>query len=444
MIRHARTIILCLVLLSVSVCLSSDAFAAEPRRITLEEAWALAIGSNEDVRIAAEGMRQSGFSIAKATSKILPTVTAEGSYTMYTEEKSSGSFVTQPENASKLELKVTQPLYSGGKEWAYRRQAKYGYESSREGFELAKDGVALSTAKSYYSILKALRDFEIKKAALKRADERKKVASARFAVGDVTKSAVLRAEAESAGAEAELIKAKENLRDSKDSLKRLIGVDGDFEVVEPSARSYGAGSLDEYIAKAVEGRRDLRQAALSERSATEGIKYARGSFYPSLKLDGSYAVREQDPETTFFQADSASATVTLTFPIFEGFLRKAELDEASSKLREAELEKLSLRRDIEVEVRDAYNNLEYFKAVIKSLEKRLSFAEEDYAMVFEQFKYGLATTVDVIDADANLISAQSSLSNARYDSELAILNLKYAIGALFEETSKAVKQNVQP
>lgn len=441
MIRHARIITVCLVLLYVSFCFSNAALAGESRRITLEEAWALAIGSNEDVRIAAEGVRQSGFSINKATSKILPTVTAEGSYTMYTEEKSSGSFVTQSENASKVEIKVTQPLYSGGREWATRRQAKYGYESSREGFELAKDGTALSTAKGYYSILKALRDFEIKKSALKRADERRKVASARFAVGDVTKSAVLRAEAESAGAEAELIKAKENLRDSKDSLKRLMGVDGDFEVVEPTARSYGAGSLEEYIAKAVEGRRDLRQAALSERSATEGVKYARGSFYPSLKLDGSYAVREQDPQTTFFQADSASATVTLTFPLFEGFLRRAELDEASSKLREAELEKLSLRRDIEVEVRDAYNNLEYFKAVIKSLEKRLSFAEEDYTMVFEQFKYGLATTVDVIDADANLISAQSSLMNARYDSELAILNLKYATGTMSEETAKAANEN---
>ena len=86
MVRHARIITVCLVL--VSVYFSSDAFAGELRRITLEEAWALAIGSNEDVRIAAEGVRQSGFSINKTTSKILPTITAEG-YTMYTEEKSS-------------------------------------------------------------------------------------------------------------------------------------------------------------------------------------------------------------------------------------------------------------------------------------------------------------------------------------------------------------------
>ncbi|MBI2414175.1 MAG: TolC family protein [Deltaproteobacteria bacterium] len=413
--------------------------AEEPRRVTLEEAWALAIGSNESVSIAAEGVRQSDFSITKATSKILPTVTAEGSYTRYSEQKSSGSFVIQPDTASRVELKVSQPLYSGGREFATRRQARYGYESSREGFELAKEGTVLSTAQAYYSVLKALRDVEIKKSALKRAEERLKVASARFAVGEVTKSAVLRAEAESAGAEAELIKSEDNLRDSNDNLKRLIGVEGEIEVGEPAKRSYTQAKLDEYLAKAVEGRRDLKQAVLSERSASEGVKYAKGSFYPSLKLEGSYALREQDPETTFFQADSASATVTLTFPLFEGFLRKAELDEASSKLRAAELERLSLRRDLEVEVRDAYNNLEYYRALIKSLEKQLSFAEEDYTMVFEQFKYGLATTVDVIDADTNLISAQSSLTNARYDSELAVLNLKYATGTLHEETSKAVE-----
>lgn len=440
MVRHARGVI-CLVLLAVSFCFSRAAFAGEPRRVTLEEAWALAIGSNESVRIAAEGVRQSDLSITKATSKILPTVTAEGSYTRYSEQKSSGSFVTQPDTASRVELKVSQPLYSGGREWANRRQAKYGYESSKEGFELAKEGTVFSTAQAYYSVLKALRDVEIKRSALKRADERLKVASARFAVGEVTKSAVLRAEAESAGAEAELIKSEDNLRDSNDNLKRLIGVEGEIEVVEPAKRSYAEAKLDEYLAKAVEGRRDLKQAVLSERSASEGVKYARGSFYPSLKLEGSYALREQDPETTFFQADSASATVTLTFPLFEGFLRKAELDEASSKLRAAELERLSVRRDLEVEVRDAYNNLEYFKALIRSLEKRLSFAEEDYAMVFEQFKYGLATTVDVIDADTNLISAQSALTNARYDSELAVLNLKYTTGTLFDETSKAVKEN---
>ncbi len=441
MARHARAIAFCLVLLAVPFYFSPGAFAEGPRRITLEEAWALAVGSNEDVRIAAEGVRQSDLSISKATSRMLPTVTAEGSYTMYSEEKSSGSFVTQPETASKMELKVSQPLYSGGKEWANRRQAKYGYESSREGLELAKDGTVLSTAEAYFSVLKALRDVEIKKAALKRADERGKVASARFTVGEVTKSAVLRAEAESAEAESELIKSEDGLRDANDNLKRLIGVEGDIEVVEPAKRTYSSAGLEEYLAKAVEGRRDLRQAVLSERSASEGIKYARGSFYPSLKFEGSYAVREQDPETTFFQADSTSATVTLTFPLFEGFLRKAELDEASSKLREAELERLSVRRDVELDVRDAYNNLEYFKAVIKSLEKRLSFAEEDYSMVFEQFKYGLATTVDVIDADANLISAQSSLTNARYDSELAILKLKYTTGTLHEETSGAVMGN---
>jgi outer membrane protein TolC len=77
--------------------------------------------------------------------------------------------------------------------------------------------------------------------------------------------------------------------------------------------------------------------------------------------------------------------------------------------------------------------MEAAMAVIESYRKQLSFAEEDYKMVFEQFKFGLATTVDVIDSDATLISAERSLMNGTYDFQLAILELKHSVGLLLEE-----------
>ena len=57
-------------------------------------------------------------------------------------------------------------------------------------------------------------------------------------------------------------------------------------------------------------------------------------------------------------------------------------------------------------------------------------------MVFEQFKFGVATTLDVIDAENTLVSAQSSLANAVYDLELAKIDLKYVTGALIEGTEE--------
>ncbi len=123
----------------------------------------------------------------------------------------------------------------------------------------------------------------------------------------------------------------------------------------------------------------------------------------------------------------------LTFPIFEGGLRKAEVAQAKSVYAQADLVTLSLKRDIAVQVREAYDRLKALKAVTESFRKQVSFAEENYRMVFEQFKFGIATTVDVIDADTTLISAQSSLSNSTYDQAFAAVELKYNVGAVMEE-----------
>ena len=86
-----------------------------------------------------------------------------------------------------------------------------------------------------------------------------------------------------------------------------------------------------------------------------------------------------------------------------------------------------------MQVLEAVDRLESVSAMLESYKKQLSFAEEDARMVAEQFKYGLAAIVDVIDADSALVSAQRSLMNATYDYELAKLELKNALGSLSEE-----------
>lgn len=421
----------------IAILIPSKSFSEE-RTVTLDEAYRVALANNESVKIASEGVRQAESTLDKTTSRILPNLTAEGSYTKYSEQKTTSSgFVIQPDDASRVDVKLTQPLYTGGREWATRKQAKFNIQRSKEGLDLAKEDIIRSTARAYFGALKAEKDVEIKAAALKRAEERLKVADARFKVGEVTKSAVLRAEAEAAGAEAELIKSKSALKDAGNLLKTVLGVQEDIKTAEPLVEAVKVPEAGELVRLALEARSDYRQRALEEKAALEGIEYAKGNFKPQIRIEGLYSWREQNPQTTFFQEDSKSASVVLTYPLFEGGLRMAELKEARSKLRESEFKRLSLKRDIEYEVRNSYNNMVAIEALINSYRKQLAFAEEDYSMVFEQFKYGLATTVDVIDSDATLISAQRSLMNATYDYQLAAIEVRYAAGILFEEVFKA-------
>lgn len=413
---------------------SVHAAQAPVAAITLDEAYRMAMAANENVKIAGEGVAQAEANLDKSLSKILPNVTAEGTYTRYSEQqKSASGFTIQPDDSTRADFKITQPLYSGGREWTARRQAKLNVERSREGFDSTRERIIRSTARAYFGVLKAQKDVEIKEAALKRADERNKVAAARFRVGEVTKAAVLRAEAESAGAAAELTKARSNLTDAGNFLKRVIGADGDISVTEPPGQAPLDSDARELVKRAYASRRDYRQSQLDEKIAVEGVTLARGSFMPSLRAEGLYSWRDQHPQTTFFQRDTLSASVVLTYPIFEGGLRKAELSEANSRLRESELRRIGLKRDIEIQVTESFNNIEAIRAALESYKKQLSFSEENYNMVFQQFKFGLATTVDVIDADTALISAQRSYVNSTYDLQLAILELKYNVGVLMDE-----------
>jgi len=419
-------------LLLAVYCLLLTEVHAEEKTITLQDACRSAISTYESLMLSQEDLYQAEKGIDKAVSQLLPSITADGNYIKYSESETSGGFNTQPDNSSSFTLKLNQPLYSGGKEWSLWRQSKKKVESSRHGVEANKEGIILNVSKAYYGVLKAEKIVEIKEAALKRAMEQRRVASTRFQVGDVTKAIVLRAESEVANAEAEVATAKKDLFIARDRLARLIGISEDFKVTSPDIQNIPEATIDKLISLSLEKRRDYIQSRIDEEVAEEGILYARGNFLPSIRLEGVYSKKDQDPKSTLFNEESIYGGIIFTYPIFEGGLRKAELAEANSKKRQTELKRVSLKRDIELGVKEAFRNLEVFNSIIKSYERQLSFAEENYNMVFKQFTYGLSTSVDVIDANSTLISSQSSLVNSRYDLQIAIVELQKNAGILLE------------
>jgi len=406
---------------------------AAGREITLKDAYRLAVMSHESVRIADEGISQAKSGVGKATAQMLPQITAEGTYTQYNTKKTVSGFLLQPDNSTRLDVTASQLIFSGGTRWNARRAAKLSLRRTHKELDSAKETVMLITARAYFGVLKGEKDVEIKEAALKRAIERRKVSRGRFNVGEVTKSNVLRAEAEVAEAEAGLISARNTFKNAVNLLRRYLGLRGEVTVTEPEIKSGVSERVEDFISTAYRKRLDLTESAIDRDIASMGIKTAKGEFLPKLSLEGTYSRREQDPATSFLLKESISGALILTYPIFEGGLRRAELSEARSKLREEELKLHGLKKDIEIEVREAYNNMKEKEAVIESVKRQRAFAEEDYRMVFEQFKSGLVTTVDVIDSDAELVSAESSLMNARYDLLLSVVELKFASGVLRED-----------
>jgi len=402
--------------------------------ITLSDAYRLSVPGHEEVEIAGQDVLLARTDIRKVDSEFLPSITAEGSYEKFTTNKKASGFLLQPDNSRVLNLLVSQPLFNGGSSWNGRRAAVLSMKKSREGVKAAGESIMRDTARAYFNVLKAIRDVEIQNSALERARRRKEVAAARFEVGEVTKSDLLRAESEEAGAEADLISAKSALRNAKSIFRRFVPVAGEFHLEDPQIEA-GAVELnpEDLIKTAYRNRLDLTQSELAKEIADLKIKKAWSGFLPSLRVDGLYVRRDRNPSTSFLLKESISATAVLTYPLFEGGLRVAELNEAKTKSRIEGLRMRGLKKDIIVQVRQAYNDVQAKEAVIRSLTRQLSFARENYKMVFEQFKSGVATSVDVTDANTQLLTADRSLMNASFDLELAVVELKYATGTLHNE-----------
>lgn len=409
---------------------------AENSTVSLHEAYILALENHEAVKVAGEGLYQLEQTRKMAVSSILPTLTAEGSYTKYSEEKSASLFdnVIQPDNSLNYSLRLSLPLYRGGKEWSALRQARHMIEAGERGAGVTKEDVVLAVSYAYLGQLKIQKEKEIKEADLKRAEEWSRVASARFKVGEVTKTAILSADAETAGIQADLSRVRKDLLVSEHRLSRLIGINPGFDITEPPQTGIPVGEIDDFIQTALNTRNDYLKSIAEVEVAREGVRYAKSGYKPTLRLDGVYSGRDQDPVSAdFFNKESIYASITLTYPLYEGGLRVAEVREAESKYREAGLNKVSLAKEIEIEVRDASYSINAINSAIEFYRTQVAFAEENYNTVFKQFTYGLAVNADVIDANSTLVAAQSALSNSTIDLQLAIIELKKRMGLILDE-----------
>ncbi len=422
---------------------ASALFPASPLasdKLTLLDAYSLALKNHESIAIAREGLVQSSKSTTKAYAKILPSLSINGSYRKYSEQKSSGAFLLQPDSNTAVEVKIEQLLFGGGRGISYIRQAKKGELASTSALELARELVIIETARAFYGALRAAREVEINEASLKRAEQQQKVSRARLSAGMATKTLVLRADAEAAGISAELFRARNDLKNAIWRLSRITGAKAeDIVVYPPPEDGTPDGGVEGFVETALKERRDYHIAELEREIAKHGVGYARGAYLPTVTLEGVYLNRDQSPQTTFYLEESVYGGVNISMPIFEGGLRVADVGEAKSKLREAEFARLSLVRDIEIEVREAYNNVETLSHIIESFSKQLSFARENYDMVFKQFTYGILDNMDVIDADTTLVEAQLGLMNAKYDHQLGILELKRSTGVLLGEVERSLE-----
>lgn len=396
--------------------------------ISLEEAYRSAIFKSESIAIARETLIQSEDEVKRMRSFLYPNIKASLDYQRRRRSLESGTFLLRSKAETDFSLTLSQPLYSGGRAQSAYQDAQLARRGETLQFTLTKEDLLFEIAKAYYDTLKAQNNVRIEVKEVERLMAHRRSAQKQLEVGEVTKTALFRAEAELSDAQAKLIRAKNEVLALKDQLALLARIDGEFTLKDPAPVSLMDRPDSEWLALADEHRIELKQEGIRVEQADEAIAFARGSFLPSLSLDVQYRFADQDPATSFLIKDDRLAILKLEMPLFEGMLRTSELAQARSRLRQSRLEKKRRRDEIATKVRLARLALASLSSELKHLKDQVRFAEEAFSLASRQFEVGLGTNIEVLDANTALLDAERRYSNTIYDREIAILQVQKETG----------------
>src|SRR5579884_463984 len=408
------------------------------RVVTLEDAYRSAMAQSQQIGISRENLVQAEREIDRAKSFLYPSVNTDANYQRRPEAKFGGfgpgaaEIPILPQTQEQFNLTLSQPLYTGGRATAAFRSAKLGVKGGELDLNLTTENLLFDVARAYYDALKAQRNVEIEENEVKRLEAHLTDAEKRFRVGEAIKTVVLRAQAELANARARLIVARNDQATTLDQLALLARIEGPFDLADPPSLTLSEKTEAEWVNTAHSRRSDLNRLSANVQISEEQVTIARGTFLPTLRLEGRYNWLHQNPQTPFSITNDRSALLIFSFPIFEGRIRVAELAQARSRNRQAVLQKELLSDQISVEVRRSLLNLNALTSEVEVVKAQVAFARENFSLVSRQFAVGLATNIDVLDANASLISAERQLTKTIYDREVAILQVEKSVGAFLD------------
>ena len=262
-------------------------FAAAPASLfaeeySLEDLCRIALTRSEKLKVAQENLTIAETGKDKAFSYLLPRLTATGGVTQYSEKKltATGS-VLQPESASSWGVRADETFSMSGRELKALGISKQNVVKSQLDLTAIREDYLLRyVAAAYYNVLMARKNLEIADANLERLTKYRDAAEKRLRIGEVTKTALLRAEGELSGAKSDRLQAQNGLELAIAVLASNVGIAGDFSLREVPPVEGEVPVLSVFQEQAFAARADLKSLEVQKQIAADQTKYAEGAFWP--------------------------------------------------------------------------------------------------------------------------------------------------------------------
>jgi outer membrane protein len=399
----------------------ADAYRNNPQ---LNSQRAIVRATDEGVPQALSGYRPRVNATASVGSQYQETVTKQaGVY-----QRTSGTFTPHG-----VGVTATQTLFNGYQTANRTRQAEAQVSAARATLAVIEQNVMLNGATAYMNLLRDAAILDLQRRNVEVLQEQLRQTRDRFNVGEVTKTDVAQSESRLAAGRSQVLAAESNYTTSRAFFRQVIGREpGKLAAAAPVDR-FAPKTLKNAIST---GRGDHPNVAASMFGidvAQLQVKINEGALLPTVTASANVQNNWEISPTTLEQF-SASVVGQVTVPIYQGGQEYAVIRQSKETLGQKRLDLETARDQVQQTVTQSWGQLEAAKAQIEATQAQVNAAEIALNGVREEARVGQRTTLDVLNAQQELVNARVALVTAQRDRVVASYTLLAAVGGLYAQT----------
>ncbi|HOF88138.1 MAG TPA: TolC family protein [Armatimonadota bacterium] len=402
-----------------TLALTLPALAEDPAPFTLRACVETALQRQAGILQGANAVESARARATQAKSAYYPSIAISHSTVL----AESGRATGQRDGAS---LTITENFYDGGLREARISGANAAVAQSGYTLARTRQTVVYAVTRDYFALLRARQLATVQTARVAYLENYLTLVQARVDAGDAAEVDRLPVEAQLANARVDLLAAHTAIRTASVQLQQAMGLSPSpaFTVADYAAPpALPITSFEDSLARGAADRPEVGETRAGVQSAGASVKSAKIALLPRLVVNGSF-------DQPIASGDPNAFTIVggIAYDLFNGGSNRAAYREAQVSLSSAEIRAAQISRDIEAEVEAAYLNLESARERLAASDLSLQAAQKNVDVQQDRYAQGLAITLDLLNAQVEVVTARSSAIQARYDYYTSYAQLEYAIG----------------
>lgn len=427
--------------------------AQNQKALSIDESIQLALERNPNIKMAEEKVNDARQSVYQALGSALPAASLQGSQILDETVRPIDNFLYVPgvvpdpanpitflmtsptlkfdmTNEYQVDLRVTQPLFTGGKIALGTMMARKGLNLVQSQYENEKNNLSFSVIQAYLGMLVTQQFLDVANEGYETAVEFFEISTLLYEQGMISKLDLLQTEVQAANLLPQKTQAENGVTMAAAGLRMLLGLEPETDITLTDSMSYKPGSyrLDDLRHKALVSRAELRQLDISKSLSSMGVKMAMSDYLPNVALSWSYSKFGDDLDAMSDWNTSNMLAVGVSYNLFNGGIRFSKLRQARIAERQVNYGYDALKDGILLEVEQVYLRLMEAEKNILSQKKTVGQAEEAARLAKIQFREGTITNLQANQVQINLTVAKANYLQALFNYTLAEASIKRVVG----------------